>query len=233
MAKKKAPAPKPEKPKLANTKPKIVLKGVGTGNNSKVDAGTEPRQINPGYFDCEEFKALNHDEQRFVQEWLIDRNGTRAYMRAGLQCSSYHSAGMAASQMLKRLSVKSAVEAARKAWAEQTQETLDDIVYNFRQIRDQTMEPIEVFDKLGHPTGFFRFDAANAITANKEVGLALGLLRNKYEVTGKDGKAIEMNVKVEGQIAITLTDLGSLSLPARKEVLAMLEAKENGNGKHE
>lgn len=227
MAKKKAP--KQEKPKLVNTKPKIVLNGAGKGNGV-VNAGTQPRQIPSEFFHLPEYEELTKDEKRLVEEYLIDRNQVAAYYRAGMVAKSYESACVNASIMFRNPKVKAAVEKAKELIGDVVMEDAVSIALNFKQIRDRCKQAEPVYDKEGNFTGEYRFEAANAITANKELGLAIGVLRNKVEMTGKDGKAIEMNVKVEGQISFTLSDLGSLSLPARKEVLAMLEAKENGNG---
>lgn len=199
-------------------------------DKGKVEAGVEPRQIPVGFFESEEFNALNTEEQRFVEEWLMDRNGTRAYMRAGLRARSYGAAAVAASFLLKTDKVSAAIQKAKDAWKDAVQEDLTTIAANFQQIREKCMREVPVLDHEGNPTGEYTFQASAAISANKELGLAIGALRNRVEMTGKDGGAIA--VKVEGVVRLEMADLSKLTLGARKEILQLLEAKESANGTH-
>lgn len=63
--------------------------------------------------------------QRFVEEYLVDLNGTQAAIRAGY---SARTANEQAAQLLAKLSVQRAVAAARKAQQERTQVSADKVV---------------------------------------------------------------------------------------------------------
>ncbi len=75
--------------------------------------------------------ALEPRQQRFVQEYLIDLNGTQAAIRAGY---SPDTAQEQSSRLLSNVMVKAGIAAARKAQQERTQITADAVVRELAMI---------------------------------------------------------------------------------------------------
>lgn len=56
-------------------------------------------------------KKLTPNEKIFADEWLVDRNGIRAYRKAFKSCKSDAAAGVGANKKLKKANVKAYIEA--------------------------------------------------------------------------------------------------------------------------
>jgi phage terminase small subunit len=72
-------------------------------------------------------KPLTPEQQRFVDEYLIDLNGTRAY-RIVYPGTSYASARALASQLLAKVNIRSEVKAARIEQQKRTRVTADRVI---------------------------------------------------------------------------------------------------------
>ncbi|NNC01881.1 terminase small subunit [Corallococcus exiguus] len=70
-------------------------------------------------------RALTANQERFVQEYLVDLNGKQAAMRAGY---SERSAEVTASKLLSNPKVRTAVDAAKAARAERVEVKADDVL---------------------------------------------------------------------------------------------------------
>lgn len=116
---KKAPAAsaKPAKPVKAAAPPK-----------AKAPA-KQPAKVNPPTTDAATpaptDSVLTDKQQRFVDEYMVDMNATQAAIRAGY---SPHTANEQGSQLLAKLSIQRALNAARKAQQERTQITADGVL---------------------------------------------------------------------------------------------------------
>lgn len=83
-----------------------------------------PRKVEPAPVESPQL-GLTPLQQRFVDEYLVDLNGTQAAIRAGY---SVVTAEQIAYQLLQKTSVWAAITAARKAQQERTQVTVDRVV---------------------------------------------------------------------------------------------------------
>ncbi|HFF4576210.1 TPA: terminase small subunit, partial [Acinetobacter baumannii] len=72
--------------------------------------------------------ALRGRQQRFVNEYLIDRNGARAYIRAGYKVKNEDVAAVMASRLLRDDKVKKAIEAGEAELAERNKITQDKVL---------------------------------------------------------------------------------------------------------
>lgn len=72
--------------------------------------------------------ALRGRQQRFVNEYLIDRNGARAYIRAGYKVKNEGVAAVMASRLLRDDKVKKAIEAGEAELAERNKITQDKVL---------------------------------------------------------------------------------------------------------
>ncbi len=78
-----------------------------------------------------ESAALNPRQQRFVEEYLLDLNGTKAAIRAGY---SARTANEQAVRLLANVSVRSAIERGKSEVAARTGASVDELVNRMRQI---------------------------------------------------------------------------------------------------
>ena len=78
-----------------------------------------------------ESAALNPKQQRFVEEYLVDLNGTQAAIRAGY---SAHTANEQAARLLANVSVRSAIARGKSDVAARTGASVDELVSRMRQI---------------------------------------------------------------------------------------------------
>lgn len=148
---------------------------------------------------------------KFVQEYLVDLNGTQAAIRAGYAPKSAY---VTASKLLKKPEVKAALDAAQAARAKRVEISADRVIQEIARLAfadvskaydasGQLLAPHEMpddvraafsgldFSKSGDKVGKF---------AGKERSLELlakhlGLLRDKLEVSGKDGEALVVEVR--------------------------------------
>ncbi len=70
-------------------------------------------------------KALTPSQQLFVSEYLVDRNGTRAYKKAFPQCK-YGTCRVEAAKLLAKPNIREEIRAASKAQQKRTQVRADD-----------------------------------------------------------------------------------------------------------
>ena len=78
-----------------------------------------------------ESAALTPRQQRFVEEYLVDLNGTQAAIRAGY---SARTANEQAARLLANVSVRSAIERGKSEVAARTGASVDELVSRMRQI---------------------------------------------------------------------------------------------------
>lgn len=106
-------------------------------------------------------KSLTPKQARFVQEYLVDLNGTAAAVRAGY---SKKTANVQAAQLLTKLNIQEAVQVGIDKRAEETGINTEYVVKNLKMIAEKAMEKGELsnacraLDLLGRHTGAFEKD---------------------------------------------------------------------------
>jgi phage terminase small subunit len=138
-------------------------------------------------------------QQRFVEEYLVDLNGTQAAIRAGY---SPKTANEQAARLLANVSVQQAVAAGREARAERTKVTADWVLERLVEVTERCMQHEPVLDRKGQPvvivTGAgetaaaYVFDAKGANGALGLIGRHLGMFTDKHEVSGPGGGPMEV-----------------------------------------
>jgi len=162
-------------------------------------------------------KPLNHRQLLFITEYQKDLNGTQAAIRAGY---SEHSAESVAKQLLRRKPVLDAVSKAMEDKAKRNKLSATWIIK--RLIR-------EAVGKGPDTT------AASRVKALELLAKHIGMLKEKIELTGRDGGPIE-TVGMSDEERLEKINLLILSVKARQaeiaQVPAITEAKEgeNANG---
>lgn len=164
---------------------------------------------------------LNDKQQRFVEEYLIDLNATKAAIRSGY---SEKTARSIASELLTNPNIEEAVAVGRKRLSEATAVTAEAVVNELRKLgfsnmadymrpgsdgdptldfsnltRDQAAALVEVTvedfkDGRGEDARDVRrvkFKLADKRAALVDLGKHLGLFVERHEHTGKDGGPIQ------------------------------------------
>lgn len=122
-----------------------------------------------------ETKAITEKQKRFVREWLIDMNGTRAAIRAGY---SEKSAAQTANRLMKLEEVRTYRDALLKEEFESLGVTRHSIATELWRLYQRSTQatPVMVWDSAAHAYvegGEWQFDGK---TAAKVAGMLLGLL---------------------------------------------------------
>jgi phage terminase small subunit len=89
--------------------------------------------------------GLTPKQKRFVDEYLIDLNATQAATRAGYSARTANEQG---ARLLAKVSVRSAVSAAKQKRAERTEITADRVLREYAKLA--FLDPRAFFDDAGH-----------------------------------------------------------------------------------
>lgn len=133
---------------------------------------------------------LTLKQKRFVEEYLVDCNGTQAAIRAGY---SERTAEKIAANLVVKSGIQAAIEKGMKAKQKRTRLDADWVLKRWEEIVERCMQHEPVLDHEGNETGEYRFDSKGANQALQNLAKHLGMLREKVELTGKDGNPIEIN----------------------------------------
>ena len=134
-------------------------------------------------------KLLTPKERRFVWEYEIDWNGTRAAERAGY---SKKSAAVTASRLLKKAKVSAYARARQREQYEALNINRETLSIKMQRVFEQCMEgtPHLVWDsdaKEYVPDGTFVFDSKGANNALKMLGDSIGMFQQNIAHSGNIG----------------------------------------------
>src|SRR5215468_11270549 len=113
-------------------------------------------------------------QQRFIQEYLIDLNATRAAIRAGYSAKTAASIG---EENLRKPEIAAAVEAKQCERAERTGISAQWVVDRLREIAERCMQAEQVADGSE-----YTFNAAGANKALELLGRHLGMFKDVREI---------------------------------------------------
>lgn len=138
--------------------------------------------------------GLTAKQERFLEEYLVDLNGTQAAIRAGY---SPRSARVIANETLTKPAI-------RDRLAEVVAERSADLKLESNYVLRTVLETVErcrqaepVLDKQGNPVfidadgkiaGAYVFDAKNVLKGCELLGRRLGLFPNNLQVSDPDGR---------------------------------------------
>lgn len=129
-------------------------------------------------------KPLTEKQAAFVQEYIVDFNGTQAVIRAGYSPKGAH---VRAAELLRNRKVQAALQEAIKARAERTKVDADYVVTRLRDNVERAMQAEPVYDREGNPTGEYTYQGSVANGALNLLGKHLRMFVDRHEHTGKDG----------------------------------------------
>ena len=131
---------------------------------------------------------LTGKQEMFIQEYLVDFNGTRAAIAAG------YAVGTAAATAYENLRKPHIAIALGKAIAERhdkTQVTADYVLSRLMANAERAMQEYPVFDRKGNPTGEYQYRGDIANSALALLGKHLSLFVERTEISGPDGGPIQ------------------------------------------
>lgn len=139
------------------------------------------KRSTPGLYSPRAPKPLTQLQQRFIQEYLIDGNGTKAAIRAGLPGKTPSSA---ATKMLRRKPVAAVIEREREIAMERTRITRDRVLLEYARIAFAEIGDIADWDESA-----FVMKPKDAIA--KDDRAAVAEIRSK---SGKKGTRTEIRL---------------------------------------
>lgn len=132
---------------------------------------------------------LNHKQQKFAYEYLIDLNATQAAIRAGY---SPRTAKQIGQRLMKSTKVSSIIEELQSEKCRAIGLKADDVISNLQEIVRRCMQSEPVRDKNGNLTGEYRFNAAGALRGLELLGKHLGLFTDRVEHSGEVSHTINI-----------------------------------------
>lgn len=134
---------------------------------------------------------MNARHRRFVDEYLIDLNGTRAVTAAGFT-TKYPQAR--ASKLLQVQAIKDAIAAAMAERSKRTRVDQDYVLRNLTEVVERTMQRAPVMVRQGKEmvqatdeegNNVWQFDARGAVASLNLLGKHLGMFTERIEHSGK------------------------------------------------
>jgi phage terminase small subunit len=136
---------------------------------------------------------LTAQQSVFVSEYLVDRNGKQAAIRAGYSAKT---AEVQASRLLSNAKVQEAIDEQLKLREQRTLVTADYIINSLKTVAERCMQIEAIVDREGQPTGEFKFDSSGANRSLELLGKHLKLFTDKTELSGDKDKPVEINVNI-------------------------------------
>ena len=135
----------------------------------------------------------------FIKYYLIDRNATQAYIKAGYNGKWAESS---ASKLLTNPKVKAIIDAELNKTMNELDITAELVLKGFKEVAERSLQrvPVMYYDKEDKEykqktenwEWLRTFDAGGANTALSWLGKYHKLFTEKHELTGKDGWPIEV-----------------------------------------
>lgn len=139
------------------------------------------------------YSRLPEKRRRFVDEYIVDCNGTQAAIRAGYSAKS---AQQQAADLLCIPKVKAAVEEKLAEIRKKNEITADWVVDKAKKIIERCMQAEPVYDNEGNPTGEYKFDSSGANGSLKILAKYLGMEKATVSVESSGlGIVLHLNGK--------------------------------------
>lgn len=135
---------------------------------------------------------MNARHRRFVEEYLVDLNGTRAATAAGFRTKYPH---VRAAKLLQVQAIKDAIAAAMAARSKRVQVDQDYVLANLTEVVERTMQRAPVMVRQGKEmvqatdeegNHIWQFDAHGAVKALALIAKHTGGFSDKVDVTVTD-----------------------------------------------
>lgn len=127
-------------------------------------------------------EKLSPKQKSFCGEYIIDKNGTQAAIRAGY---SKKTAKEQATRLLTKVYVQRYLSSLISKQSKRTEITADFVLNSLRNIAQKCQQNEPVRDSRGRETGQYKFDSAGANRAVELLGKHLALFVDRKEITQK------------------------------------------------
>lgn len=134
--------------------------------------------------------ALSDKHRRFADEYLKDMNGAAAYLRAGYQCSEA-TARVNASKLLINTNIQAYIATKQAEISKDAGISVQWVLDNLKFVAERCLTPEPMMDKDGNIVEW-RFDSSGANKALETIGKHLGMFKDKVEVSGEGGGALQV-----------------------------------------
>ena len=127
--------------------------------------------------------ALNDKRQRFVDEYVIDFNGTQAAIRAGYSARAAYST---AERMLRNADIQLAITRRINAAQVRTEITVDYVTSTIRDTIERCRQAEPVKEKVNGEwveNGQYKFDATNVLKGCELLGRHLIMFTDRVQAT--------------------------------------------------
>lgn len=150
--------------------------------------------------------ALNEKQQRFVAEYLVDSNATKAAIRAGYSAKT---AGSISHKLLKKAEISAAISAKQTRIIEKAELSAEYVLRNLMEIVERCMQRAPVLargengmeqavDEEGRAVWEFNANGANKALELLGKTNGLKLFTDKVDHGGADGGALQVIIKKYG-----------------------------------
>jgi len=114
-------------------------------------------------------KTLTKNQKIFVNEYLITRNGTRAYLHAYPHVKNENVAAVSANRLLRNVKIEAIIDNALEKQQKRTEITADQVLTNIKRVGEKA-EEIEKYSE--------------ALKAQELLGKHLKLFVDRTEISG-------------------------------------------------
>lgn len=142
---------------------------------------------------------LTDKQKKFIEEYLIDMNGTRAYRAAYPTVKNDETAGAAACRLLKNVKIKQAIEPILENMSSDRMATATEVMeYLTSVMRGDSTAEIVVVEGLGDGVSKARRfkkapDEKERLRAAELLGKRFGLFKDKVEVSGLEAEQSKLD----------------------------------------
>lgn len=137
---------------------------------------------------------MNDKQRAFADQYIVDRNGTQAALRAGY---AFSSARVVAHNLLNDNEVREYIQAKLKELSDDLLLDVSFVAQRFKQISDRCMqaEPVMIFDgEQWVESGEYKFDSAGANKATEALGKIVGAFEKDNAQSKPDVSLPTINV---------------------------------------
>lgn len=147
--------------------------------------------------------------ERFIEEFLIDMVGSKAVIRAGYKTKNPN---RIATELMQHPLVKAEIEKKKAERRERMGLSADYVLTKLQNIAEETEKE----------------NPQAALRALELLGKHLGLYKDRQEISGPDGRAIEMEQRTKEDVQDFTSRLQRLSQTANSDNVIPLNRKVNG-----